>query len=81
MNSECSRMKACINQRCKDPCLGTCGNNARCNVVNHIPMCSCPTEMTGNPFSQCRPVQKGRNYYFITILILLNIKKIIRICD
>lgn len=52
-NSECSRTQACINQRCKDPCDGTCGNDARCNVVNHIPMCSCPTGMTGDPFSRC----------------------------
>lgn len=59
INSECSRNKACINQRCRDPCIGTCGNNASCNVVNHIPMCSCPPDMTGSPFSQCKSIIKG----------------------
>lgn len=27
-NSECDRTKACINNRCKDPCPGVCGINA-----------------------------------------------------
>lgn len=54
MNSDCPRVKSCINQKCVDPCPGTCGTAARCDVVNHIPMCSCPPGTTGNPFSACR---------------------------
>lgn len=27
-NSECDRSKACINNKCKDPCPGVCGINA-----------------------------------------------------
>lgn len=54
MNSDCSRVKSCANQHCIDPCPGTCGSNARCDVVNHIPMCSCPAGTTGDPFTRCR---------------------------
>lgn len=54
MNSDCSRVKACVNHYCVDPCVGTCGTSARCDVVNHIPMCSCPPGTTGDPFTLCR---------------------------
>nr|CAD7425818.1 unnamed protein product [Timema monikensis] len=54
MNSECPRNRACSNQRCMDPCPGTCGQGARCDVVNHIPTCSCPEGYSGDPFVQCR---------------------------
>lgn len=52
-NSECPMNRACINQKCRDPCPGTCGIDAICNIVNHAPMCSCPHGMTGNAFTQC----------------------------
>lgn len=53
LNSECPSNKACINQKCQDPCPGTCGNNALCNVYNHVAMCYCPEGMTGNAFVNC----------------------------
>ena len=56
MNAECPHSKACSNQRCIDPCPGTCGQGARCDVVNHIPTCSCPEGTTGDPFVSCRSV-------------------------
>lgn len=56
LNSECSRDKACINQKCQDPCPGTCASNAICEVHNHVPMCHCPTGMQGNAFVQCQPL-------------------------
>lgn len=52
-NSECLNQLACINQKCKDPCVGSCGANANCHVVSHTPMCSCVTGYTGDPFTQC----------------------------
>lgn len=52
-NAECSRNRACLRNKCVDPCIGTCGNLAQCEVVNHIPICSCPPGYTGNPFSNC----------------------------
>lgn len=59
VNSECALTKACINQRCKDPCAGSCGVNAECRPVNHVPVCYCLAGFTGDPFSgcqQCKPL-------------------------
>lgn len=54
MNSECTRDKACINNKCRDPCPGTCGLNAECVVNNHAPSCLCIAGYTGNPAVACR---------------------------
>lgn len=54
MNSECPRNRACINNKCVDPCPGTCGLNALCSVVNHSPTCTCVPGYVGNPLSACR---------------------------
>lgn len=53
LNTDCPRDKACIRNKCKDPCPGTCGIGALCETYNHIPMCRCPEGMTGNAFIQC----------------------------
>lgn len=55
VSSECPLDKACSGQKCKDPCPGTCGLNARCQVVNHNPICSCKSGFTGDPFVRCVP--------------------------
>ena len=55
INSECPANKACIQLKCGNPCIGTCGINAKCDVVNHNAICSCPYDYTGDPFSQCYP--------------------------
>lgn len=57
-NSECLAHHACINQKCKDPCPGSCGENADCRVVSHTPMCVCSIGYTGDPFTQCVPFQE-----------------------
>lgn len=77
MNSDCSRDKACRSSKCTDPCIGTCGQNAICKVVNHSPICSCSSGFTGDPFEWCRIERKtliiwnwnilqnqSRNFYF-----------------
>lgn len=56
LNNDCPRNKACIRNKCVDPCPGTCGQNAECSVVNHIPICTCITGYTGNAFVICNPV-------------------------
>lgn len=56
LSSDCSREKTCIRNKCVDPCPGTCGQTAECVVINHIPICSCPVNYTGDPFIQCRPI-------------------------
>jgi hypothetical protein len=60
LSTECDRSKACLKNKCRDPCPGTCGQNARCDVVNHIPVCSCPEGYTGDPFSHCRLAEKSK---------------------
>ncbi|ROT61485.1 hypothetical protein C7M84_020737 [Penaeus vannamei] len=57
INSQCPQYLACNNQRCVDPCPGTCGIDAICEVVNHNPLCSCPRSMTGDPFVRCEPIR------------------------
>lgn len=53
LSSECGQEKSCINQKCKDPCPGVCGQHARCLVVNHNPICSCSVGYNGDPFVRC----------------------------
>lgn len=53
MNSECPRNKACINNKCRDPCPGVCGQNAECHTVNHSPSCTCFVGYIGNPQIAC----------------------------
>lgn len=57
-SADCSADRACIRNKCVDPCPGTCGRNSLCNVINHTPMCSCPSGTTGNAFISC-DVMKG----------------------
>lgn len=53
-NSDCSIHLSCINRKCKDPCVGICGLNADCRVVNHIPNCVCISSYFGDPFTECK---------------------------
>lgn len=62
INSECARDKACQNQRCVDPCPGTCGYNAICRVVNHNPICTCHPGYIGDPFTHCRLEDSKHNH-------------------
>ena len=56
INFDCPSDKACINRKCQDPCPGLCGVNAYCRVRNHIPICVCNRDFSGDPFSQCRRI-------------------------
>lgn len=69
VSSECSLDKACVNQKCQDPCPGVCGLGARCQVNNHNPICSCPPNYIGDPFVQCK--EQG-NILFCSITIFLD---------
>jgi hypothetical protein len=57
LNTDCTFNEACINNKCKDPCSNICGQNAKCSVLNHIPICNCPLKTTGNAFISCTPIQ------------------------
>ena len=62
LNSDCPPNLACINQKCKDPCPGVCGQNAVCKVNNHNPICSCVQGYQGDPTRSCAP---RRKIYFL----------------
>ena len=53
VSSECLQNKACIENKCADPCPGICGKNTKCLVVNHNPICTCASGYTGDPFTYC----------------------------
>lgn len=55
INSDCPSYQACINQKCRDPCQGSCGINTQCNVINHTPICTCQPGYIGDPFAVCNP--------------------------
>lgn len=62
INSECSLDKACVNQKCVNPCPKPCGINANCKVINHSPICSCQTSYTGDPFTICNLIKSKFTY-------------------
>lgn len=41
-DSDCPPQSICQNNRCVNPCDGHCGPNALCQLVDRIPVCSCP---------------------------------------
>lgn len=55
-NSECSPSLACVNEKCRDPCIGACGWNAECRVVSHSPRCHCSGGYEGDPYSGCNKI-------------------------
>lgn len=62
-NSDCSYNKACINRKCQDPCVNSCGFNAECRVVHHNPNCACASGYTGNPFTECYIIQQSKCFF------------------
>nr|UEK51539.1 NOTCH1-like protein [Parasacculina yatsui] len=54
-DTECSASQVCAQNRCKNACTGTCGKNARCEAVNHRPVCECPKYYKGNGITGCYP--------------------------
>lgn len=59
-NSECPSNLACMNQKCRDPCVGACAPTAECKVVSHTTICICPNGLVGDPLVQC--VHKQQDY-------------------
>lgn len=75
-NNECTLNKACLQQKCRDPCPGSCGLNTECSVHNHSPICRCINGFSGNPFISCQPTKSNFVYTYSlffkeTILTLL----------
>lgn len=61
-NPDCPLDKTCVRNKCLDPCTGICGQNAKCTVIQHTPMCACLDDMSGNAFVACYPIQ-GKLFY------------------
>lgn len=57
INSECPVNLACQNEKCRDPCPGSCGSNTDCRVIVHKPVCFCISGYTGDPFAGCNVIQ------------------------
>lgn len=74
LNSDCPSHLACINNKCKDPCPGTCAQNAICQVVNHLPSCNCLPGYTGDPFRFCSIIRDERKNTFHIIFTNINHK-------
>lgn len=66
-SSDCPLAFACVNQKCQDPCPGSCGRNSNCRVIKHNPICSCKNGYTGDPFTVCFQTP-GMNFNFCLIL-------------
>lgn len=67
VSTECAQNKACINNKCRDPCPGTCGINAKCQTINHNPICSCPSNYVGDPFVRC--ILEDSKLYTISFIL------------
>ena len=72
-SSDCNKNEVCTNQKCMDPCPGTCGVQSLCQVINHSPICTCPAGYTGDPFIRCSPSK------MIRINCITKLKKLTRI--
>lgn len=69
INADCPMDRACIGNKCANPCPGTCGLNAECIVSNHAPSCFCFEGYTGNPAVACHvPPPRMYLFYIYTIL-------------
>lgn len=72
IHQDCPPNRACQSQKCQDPCVGSCGFNARCDVQNHRPICTCFEGHDGDPYASCTP--RARKYLFMIYFQTTKIK-------
>lgn len=76
VNTDCPYNKACRRNKCEDPCPGACGSTALCQVINHVPSCSCAPGYTGNPYQYCHIIinepSEYHDYFDIALLLSIN---------
>lgn len=56
-NDDCAQDEACdaVNRVCRQVCTpGVCAPEAFCEGRNHLPICTCRTGTTGDPYVRCR---------------------------
>ena len=74
ISADCARNRVCVNTKCVDPCPGVCGYGARCQVINHSPVCSCPPSTFGDPFVECKEVPGTSQVDFLRSLFTMRFK-------
>lgn len=79
VSSDCTSSLACINQKCKNPCEGSCGLNTECKVSSHIPLCTCRQGYVGEPFNGCKEKTQCKNAFRRSPLNL-NISSMLQMC-
>lgn len=67
IHADCPTKLACLNNKCRDPCVGSCGFNAQCTVINHQPVCSCLSGYQGDPFSSCS-LTPGKILFYLLVV-------------
>lgn len=70
INSDCPSNLGCIRSKCQNPCPGTCGPNSNCQVINHLPTCTCVPGFTGDPFRYCQQMEEKGNIFIIGFSII-----------
>ena len=65
LNTDCPSNKACVRNKCVDPCPGVCGVQADCQVVNHLPTCVCRPGFTGDSYRYCSVIQQAERRFSI----------------
>lgn len=63
INEDCPNNKACVREKCIDPCIGSCGANTDCRAMNHLAICTCRSGYRGDPFVSCSVI-RGENYRY-----------------
>jgi hypothetical protein len=77
INAECPGNLACFCEKCTDPCPGSCGSHALCQVVNHVAQCSCYPGYHGDPYTDCVPVEASEYCMYkicMSVVVLYDIR-------
>jgi len=51
-HENCASNLACVKGKCTELCNDACGNNAICQMVDHVPACTCPSGYLGDAFDK-----------------------------
>lgn len=80
MNTDCTRDKSCFNNKCVDPCSGSCGQNTECRVTNHAPSCYCLPGYSGNPLHACTSLLSKTSFFSFCCIFLIFHSKLTFLC-
>ena len=70
INADCPSSLACLQQKCQDPCPGSCGTGAVCRVISHQPVCNCQPGYSGDPYVRCSYIEPTKSSKSIPICYL-----------